>query len=58
MFAAKEEMQGDKDAIEKIRPVVAELIEEYIPLYEKNLHFTQRDGEIDYVKQLQKLLDI
>ena len=48
----------DNNIANEVRPVVKDLIEEYMPLYEQNLHFTQRDGEILHVDELEKMLGL
>lgn len=46
---------GDISSLAALREKVEPLIEEYMPLYEKNLHFTQRDGEMQYIEELKRL---
>jgi O-antigen ligase len=49
---------NNAQAIEELRPNLERLIEEYMPLYDANLHYTQRDNEMEYINELRKLLEI
>ncbi len=46
------------DLLQEIRPTVESDIEEYLPMYEINLHYTQALGEIEFVHKLQESLDL
>lgn len=49
---------NDISTLNAIRDNVQPLIEEYIPLYNANLHYTQRDNEMEYVEALQVTLEL
>lgn len=52
------EKQGRDDVLEELRPTLEANIEEYLPMYEMNLHYTQAYGEIERVRALQELLEL
>lgn len=54
-YASVLSMLGDDSSLASLREKVKPLIEEYMPLYEKNLHFTQRDNEMRYIEELQRI---
>ncbi|MDP4008208.1 MAG: O-antigen ligase family protein [Candidatus Peregrinibacteria bacterium] len=47
---------NDTSTLNAIRDNVQPLIEEYIPLYNANLHYTQRDNEMEYISELRRIL--
>ena len=57
-YAFAGELLNDESVRHELREKVAPLIEEYIPLYEQNLHYTQRDNEMQYIDGLKKILSL
>lgn len=54
-YASTAFLLSDFDTLETLRAEVVPLIEEYIPLYNQNLHYTQRDNEMRYIEELQRI---